>query len=132
VTVVEGVRESAKKSRIGQCVLEERLAELVVATDIAALDLLAFYTVAEVCSMLRCDKRTLKRRRDAGEPPRFVSLAGLLRCPAIFFWSWVVDEVRNQVVRPGHARSVHQRDVRRTEVGDGKVPGASTEPTKRA
>jgi hypothetical protein len=24
----------------------------------------------------------------------------LLRCPAIFFWAWVVDEVRKQVKRP--------------------------------
>lgn len=96
----KGEREGAKKPRLGRCVLEERLAELVAATDIAAIDMLAFYTVAEVCGMLRCDERTLKRRRDGGQQPFFISVAGLLRCPAIFFWSWVVDEVRNQVRLP--------------------------------
>lgn len=95
----EGEREGAKRPRVGQCVLEERLAELVAAINISSIDVAAFYTVAEVCSMLRCDERTLKRRRDDAQPPWFVSLAGLLRCPAIFFWAWVVDEVRKQVTR---------------------------------
>lgn len=93
----EGERESEKKLRVGRCVLEERLAELVAATDIAAIDVLAFYTVADVCGMLQCDERTLKRRRDDGDAPWLVSLLGLRRCPAFLFWAWVVDEVRRQL-----------------------------------
>ncbi|MBL8537028.1 MAG: hypothetical protein JNM59_06455 [Hyphomonadaceae bacterium] len=93
-------RGTTKKPRVGRCVLEERLAELVAATDIKTIDVTEFYTIDDLCRKLKCDQKTLKRRRDDGSPPWFLELAGLRRAPASLFWAWVASEIEKQLVRP--------------------------------
>lgn len=133
----EAEPESEKKPRVGRCVLEERLAEVVVATDLAAIDMRRFYTINELCEMLQCDERTLKRRRDTGQPPWFISLGGLLRCPAFLFWEWVASEIKQQLMRretpPQTGAERHQAQGAPAHPSPvGKVPATSTEPTKQA
>lgn len=77
--------------------LEERLAELLLATDCKAIDVTDFYTIRDICRKLQCDERTLKRRYEDGEAPWLVTLLSLRRCPAFLFWAWVADEIRTQL-----------------------------------
>lgn len=73
--------------------MEERVARLLLATNIDNLDLFRFYTQQQLAAMLGCDPKTLERRREKGEPPYYLSLNRSVRYPAIFFWAWVADEI---------------------------------------
>lgn len=88
-----GKRGRLQRAAVGRCVLEERLAELLAATEVSNIDLSAFYTPEDLALLLACDVRTLERRREQLLPPLWVPVGRLVRYPAFFFWAWVAEEI---------------------------------------
>lgn len=79
--------------------LKERLEDLLLATDVSSIDLLSFYTTQDLAAMLRCDERSIERQREQRVEPPWIAYGGLARCPALFFWAWVAQQVSDRVQR---------------------------------